>query len=250
MSAVRRLEPRAPARAPPALAGKPVLARVYEPWFDALLDAAPRGARVLEVGAGPGFLEAARRRRPDLRWIASDLLPAPWNDVAADAGRLPFSGAPSRRGRGPRRAAPPARLPPTSSPRRRACCGREGGSRSSSPGSRPSRTRSTAGCTRRAAACRSIPGSRSRRGGKDSFDGDGAVTWRMVRDTSARSAGASSASGRRASPPQRLCLPVDPGLSPGLAAAAGAGSAADRASTRDAALARLPRCARSSWDRR
>jgi len=71
---------------------KPVLARVYEPWFSALLAAAPRGGRVLEVGAGPGFLgEAARGRRPDLRWIASDLHLAPWNTLAADAGRLPFA---------------------------------------------------------------------------------------------------------------------------------------------------------------
>lgn len=69
---------------------KPVLARVYAPWFDGLLAAAPRGSRVLELGAGPGFLEqAARDRRPDLRWIASDLHPCPWNDLAADAGRLP-----------------------------------------------------------------------------------------------------------------------------------------------------------------
>ena len=73
---------------------KPVLARVYEPWFSALLDAAPRGARVLEVGAGPGFLgQAARARRPDLRWIASDLHAAPWNTLAADAGRLPLAAA-------------------------------------------------------------------------------------------------------------------------------------------------------------
>lgn len=71
-------------------AAKPVLARVYQPWFDALLAHAPTGARVLEVGAGPGFLgEAARRARPDLRWVASDLHPAPWNTLAADAGRLP-----------------------------------------------------------------------------------------------------------------------------------------------------------------
>jgi SAM-dependent methyltransferase len=71
---------------------KPVLPRVYSPWFGALLDAAPRGARVLEVGAGPGFLsEAARERRPDLRWIASDLHPTPWNALAADAGRLPLA---------------------------------------------------------------------------------------------------------------------------------------------------------------
>ncbi len=74
--------------------GKPVLGRVYEPWFQALLEAAPPGARVLEVGAGPGFLgEAARRLRPDLRWVASDLHPAPWNVLAADAGRLPLAGA-------------------------------------------------------------------------------------------------------------------------------------------------------------
>ncbi len=49
---------------------------------------------MLEVGAGPGFLAAhARARRPDLRWVATDVLAAPWNDVAADAGRLPFAGA-------------------------------------------------------------------------------------------------------------------------------------------------------------
>jgi SAM-dependent methyltransferase len=73
---------------------KPVLARVYAPWFEALLAVAPRGARVLEVGAGPGFLgAAARESRPDLRWTSSDLHPAPWNDVAADAGRIPFADA-------------------------------------------------------------------------------------------------------------------------------------------------------------
>jgi len=71
---------------------KPVLARVYEPWFLALLDAAPRGVRVLEVGAGPGLLRAfAGERRPDLHWIASDIHPAPWNTLAADAGRLPLA---------------------------------------------------------------------------------------------------------------------------------------------------------------
>jgi SAM-dependent methyltransferase len=73
-------------------AAKPVLARVYEPWFGALLAEARRGARVLEVGAGPGFLSArARERRPDLRWTASDLHPLPWNAIAADAGRLPLA---------------------------------------------------------------------------------------------------------------------------------------------------------------
>jgi len=72
--------------------GKPVLARVYRPWFDALLAQAPPGARALEVGAGPGFLAAqARERRPDLRLTSSDLHALPWNTLAADAGRLPFA---------------------------------------------------------------------------------------------------------------------------------------------------------------
>jgi SAM-dependent methyltransferase len=71
-------------------ASKPVLAAIYGVWFDAILSELPRGARVLEVGAGPGFLaEHARRARPDLRWLSSDLLPTPWNDVAANALRLP-----------------------------------------------------------------------------------------------------------------------------------------------------------------
>jgi SAM-dependent methyltransferase len=71
---------------------KPVLERVYAPWFDALLSQAERGQQVLEVGAGPGFLAVhARAHRPDIRWVATDLLAAPWNDVAADATRLPFA---------------------------------------------------------------------------------------------------------------------------------------------------------------
>lgn len=70
---------------------KPVLRLVYTPWFEALLQEAPAGARTLEVGAGPGFLGAfAAERRPDLRWIASDIHAAAWNDLAADATRLPL----------------------------------------------------------------------------------------------------------------------------------------------------------------
>jgi SAM-dependent methyltransferase len=71
-------------------AGKPVLAQVYGVWFDALLAQVPSG-RVLEVGAGPGFFrEYARRIRPDLAWLAADLIPTPWNDLAADAQNLPL----------------------------------------------------------------------------------------------------------------------------------------------------------------
>jgi SAM-dependent methyltransferase len=73
---------------------KPQLARLYAVWFDAMLDSLPRGARVLEVGAGPGFFAPyAKTQRPDLRWTATDLAATPWNDVAADAIRLPFRNA-------------------------------------------------------------------------------------------------------------------------------------------------------------
>lgn len=72
---------------------KPLLARLYAPWFEALLREAPPGAHVVEVGAGPGTLRAfARERRPDLRYVATDLEPVPWNHVAADAARLPLRG--------------------------------------------------------------------------------------------------------------------------------------------------------------
>ena len=71
---------------------KPELAAIYGVWFERLLEQIPGGTDVLEVGAGPGFLaETARGRRPDLRWTATDLLATPWNDVAADAGRLPLA---------------------------------------------------------------------------------------------------------------------------------------------------------------
>ncbi len=72
--------------------GKPVLGQVYRPWFDALLAEVTPGARVLEVGAGPGFLSGhARHARPDARWLATDLLETPWNDLVADGLRLPFA---------------------------------------------------------------------------------------------------------------------------------------------------------------
>lgn len=75
-------------------AAKPLLQDVYGVWFRALLAHAAPGARVIEVGAGPGlFREWARAHRPDLRWVATDLLPAPWNDLAADATALPLRSA-------------------------------------------------------------------------------------------------------------------------------------------------------------
>lgn len=70
---------------------KPVLADVYGVWFDHILEGVPRHARVLEAGAGPGlFAPHARRARPDLVWVALDLVETAWNDVVADAQILPF----------------------------------------------------------------------------------------------------------------------------------------------------------------
>jgi SAM-dependent methyltransferase len=72
-------------------ANKPVLARIYAPWFATLLDQVPNGGRALEVGAGPGFLgENARRGRPDARIVTMDVLPTPWGDLVGDGLRLPF----------------------------------------------------------------------------------------------------------------------------------------------------------------
>jgi SAM-dependent methyltransferase len=70
---------------------KPALRLVYAVWFDLLLEQLPRGAVTLEIGAGMGaFAAHARARRPDLRWIATELAVTGWNEVVADALRLPF----------------------------------------------------------------------------------------------------------------------------------------------------------------
>ena len=41
------------------------------------------------AGVLAGFAILFGARRPDLTWLGSDLLAAPWNDVVADATRLP-----------------------------------------------------------------------------------------------------------------------------------------------------------------
>jgi hypothetical protein len=85
---------------------KPVLADVYGMWFEALL--ATRGSsphRVLELGAGPGFSEYARRRRPDLSWIAADVVAAPWTSCTIWPG--PVRSSRKRRACSPRAAAWP-----------------------------------------------------------------------------------------------------------------------------------------------
>jgi SAM-dependent methyltransferase len=74
-------------------AKKPLLSDVYAPLFAALLEQVPAGGRALEVGAGPGFLaQFARARARSPRLVSVDVVPAPWNDAAADAQRLPFAG--------------------------------------------------------------------------------------------------------------------------------------------------------------
>jgi SAM-dependent methyltransferase len=73
---------------------KPALRAAYEGWFAELVAVAPAGSRVLEIGSGPGTLSAyARQRRPDLVWIAAELIPTPWNDLTADALQLPLQDA-------------------------------------------------------------------------------------------------------------------------------------------------------------
>jgi SAM-dependent methyltransferase len=75
-------------------AEKSVLAEVYGVWFDRLLEGLPPQARVLEAGAGPGlFGPHAKSKRPDLFWVALDLIEAPWNDLVANAQVLPFRDA-------------------------------------------------------------------------------------------------------------------------------------------------------------
>ncbi len=70
---------------------KPALAKVYQKWFDELLAVLPSRARVLEVGAGPGFLSAyVRAQSPTIRWLTMDILETSWNDMVADAQRIPL----------------------------------------------------------------------------------------------------------------------------------------------------------------
>jgi SAM-dependent methyltransferase len=73
---------------------KPLLRSVYRVWFDLLLGELAGARRVLEIGAGPGLFSGhARERRPGTRFVVSDILPAPWNDLVADGARLPFQDA-------------------------------------------------------------------------------------------------------------------------------------------------------------
>lgn len=166
--------------------GKPVLAAVYSIWFDALLATVAPGSRVLEVGAGPGFLSAhARARRPDLAWVASDVVEVPWNDLVADGLELPV-----------RRGAIDAILAmdlvhhlaqPAAFFREAARVLRPGGHVAVvepwvTPLSFPIyRWLHQEGCTLSLDPWNPFGAADPRR--KDAFDGDAAVVWRLVRDT-------------------------------------------------------------------
>jgi SAM-dependent methyltransferase len=164
---------------------KTELRLVYAPWFERLLAEAPRGARVVEVGAGPGTLRSyARRTRPDLRWIASDLEPVPWNDLAADAGRLPLAGGCASTLLGldvlhhlPDPAAFFREASRVLAPRGRLALVEPWMSPLSWPIYRFLHEEE----------CRlGVDPWRPFRPGKQSFDGDAAVPWRLVRDTPAQ----------------------------------------------------------------
>jgi SAM-dependent methyltransferase len=74
--------------------GKPVLDEVYRVWFQDLAAQVPVGGLAVEIGAGPGFLRAyVRAHRHDARWLSTDVIPTPWNDLAADGLRLPLRDA-------------------------------------------------------------------------------------------------------------------------------------------------------------
>jgi SAM-dependent methyltransferase len=164
---------------------KPELRAVYGVWFDQLLDGIPSDTRVLEVGAGPGFLAtAARERRPDLRWLSSDLLAAPWNALVADAGRLPLAtgGVGAVVGLDVLHHLPrPAEFFRETA----RVLGGRGELRLVEPWITPLawvvyRFFHQEECRLRVDPWDPFPG-----GGKDSFDGNAAVPWRLVRDTAA-----------------------------------------------------------------
>ena len=65
---------------------KPFLFKIYQEWYAELMKELPAGeGKILEIGAGPGFLDEVCSNV-----IRSDLLPSRHLDLVFDAGRLPF----------------------------------------------------------------------------------------------------------------------------------------------------------------
>ena len=214
---------------------KPVLGLVYAPWFDALLaEAAPSGARVLEVGAGPGFLSAHahdRRNGPALH----GLRPAP----AALEHRRRRRGTPSARerkrgGGGRPRRAPPLRSALAGFFREAARVLGDGRAdrRSSSRGSPRCPGWSTGSSTRRTAGSPSTRGTRSRPR-RTASTGDAAVPWKIVRETPREPLARARPLAAAGAPPQRLRLRAEPRLPARVAPAAAARLSGDGARPRD-----------------
>jgi hypothetical protein len=126
--------------------------------LQALVQAVAGGARLVEIGAGPGLLgeHARAAARPDLRNVATDVVAVPGFHLVADALPLPF-----------RDGSLDAVLvldvihngarPGTSSPRRRAACDRAASSvrpaLTASPACRASLSASVRCCPPQLSAC-------------------------------------------------------------------------------------------------
>jgi len=66
---------------------KPFLTRIYQEWYEGILERIPAGERpILEIGSGGGFLQ---EMTPAL--IASDVIWSRLNDLALDGRSLPFA---------------------------------------------------------------------------------------------------------------------------------------------------------------
>ncbi len=68
-----------------AWAKNPALRRVYESYFQTILDLCGPQRPIIELGTGPGFLKAFC---PEI--IATDITPTPWLDAVVDGCQLPF----------------------------------------------------------------------------------------------------------------------------------------------------------------
>ena len=67
------------------LQSKPFLKQLYQEWYQLLAAEFSSGQQVLEIGAGPGFLQEHMHNS-----IRSDVLPVPDSDLVLDARHLPL----------------------------------------------------------------------------------------------------------------------------------------------------------------
>ena len=67
------------------LQSKPFLKQLYQEWYQLLAAEFSSGQQVLEIGAGPGFLQEHMHNS-----IRSDVLPVPDSDLVLDARNIPL----------------------------------------------------------------------------------------------------------------------------------------------------------------